>query len=61
MFCGEGAPDWLAALRFAGAEQWLQAGWPGRRTELWKYTPLQALQKSPFRNASGALPAATSA
>jgi Fe-S cluster assembly protein SufD len=49
------APDWLSALRFAGAEQWLQAGWPGRRTELWKYTPLQALQKTPFQNASGAL------
>ena len=40
------APGWLAALRFAGAEQWLQAGWPG---------PLQALQKTPYQNASGAL------
>jgi Fe-S cluster assembly protein SufD len=49
------APHWLAALRFAGAEQWLQSTWPGRRTELWKYTPLQALQKTPFQNASGAL------
>ena len=49
------APQWLAALRFAGAEQWLQSSWPGRRTELWKYTSLQALQKTPFQNASGAL------
>lgn len=49
------APQWLAALRFAGAEAWLQAGWPGRRTELWKYTPLQSLQKASFQSASGAL------
>ena len=49
------APQWLAALRFAGAEQWLQSSWPGRRAELWKYTSLQALQKTPFQNASGAL------
>jgi len=49
------APQWLAALRFEGAEQWLQGSWPGRRTELWKYTPLQALHKTPFQNASGAL------
>jgi Fe-S cluster assembly protein SufD len=41
-------PDWLADLRFAGAEQWLHTNWPGRRTELWKYTPLQALQRGSF-------------
>jgi Fe-S cluster assembly protein SufD len=41
-------PDWLADLRFSGAEQWLQTNWPGRRTELWKYTPLQALQRGRF-------------
>lgn len=48
-------PQWLAALRFAGAEQWLQASWPGRRTELWKYTPLQSLQKGSFVRVSGSL------
>jgi Fe-S cluster assembly protein SufD len=42
------APEWLSALRYAGAEQWLQAGWPTRKTELWKYTPLMPLQKSEF-------------
>ena len=39
---------WLDALRFQGSEQWLAANWPGRRTELWKYTPLQALQRGGF-------------
>lgn len=39
---------WLDALRFQGSEQWLSASWPGRRTELWKYTPLQALQRGGF-------------
>lgn len=39
---------WLDALRFSGSEQWLAAAWPGRRTELWKYTPLQALQRGEF-------------
>lgn len=42
------SPQWLAALRFEGAEQWLQAAWPTRRTELWKYTPLQALQRQSY-------------
>lgn len=42
------SPQWLAALRFEGAEQWLQAAWPTRRTELWKYTPLLALQRQSY-------------
>ncbi|MDP3520056.1 MAG: hypothetical protein Q8S02_05480, partial [Hydrogenophaga sp.] len=50
------SPAWLAPLRFEGSEQWLNADWPGRRTELWKYTPLQALQKSTTANWSRALP-----
>ncbi len=41
-------PEWLATLRYAGAEQWLQAGWPNRKTELWKYTSLSSLQKGLF-------------
>lgn len=48
----QGTPDWLDTLRFEGAEQWLQAEWPGRRTELWKYTPLQALQRQKFSHCS---------
>jgi Fe-S cluster assembly protein SufD len=46
-----GAQDtapWLDALRFEGTEQWLEAQWPGRRTELWKYTPLASLQRGKF-------------
>lgn len=49
------SPAWLAQLRFEGSEQWLNADWPGRRTELWKYTPLQALQKSTAASWSRAL------
>ena len=43
----ESAP-WLDTLRFEGTEQWLEAQWPGRRTELWKYTPLSSLQRGQF-------------
>lgn len=42
------SPEWLAPLRYEGAEQWLQAAWPTRKTELWKYTPLMQLQSSEF-------------
>src|SRR5690606_21210512 len=42
------SPQWLASLRFEGAEQWLQAPWPTRRTELWKYTPLLSLQRQSY-------------
>ncbi len=44
----QGSPDWLAALRHEGAEQWLKATWPDRRHELWKYTSLHSLQKKDF-------------
>lgn len=44
----QGSPHWLDTLRFEGAEQWLQSPWPSRRTELWKYTPLQSLQRQHF-------------
>lgn len=38
------SPDWLAALRSQGVEQWSGARWPDRKTERWKYTPLMPLQ-----------------
>ncbi len=38
------SPDWLTGLRHDGADQWLRAAWPTRKTELWKYTPLLPLQ-----------------
>lgn len=57
------SPAWLSSLRFEGAEQWLQAPWPTRRTELWKYTPLLSLQRqsygrwgNPSLNSATALP-----
>lgn len=49
-------PDWLAALRQQGEQDWSAATWPGRKTELWKYTPLTPLQQDvPAQWASRAL------
>lgn len=44
----QASPAWLADLRAQNADIWLQSAWPGRRTEDWKYTPLQALQTDGF-------------
>ena len=44
------SPDWLAGLRQQAAEDWLQASWPTRKTEHWKYTPLLPLQKDGFKH-----------
>ncbi len=38
----------LQAVRDQGREEWRAAAWPTRRTELWKYTPLSALQRAEF-------------
>jgi len=49
----QNTPAWLAALRQQGAADWSAAAWPGRKTELWKNTPLSPLQSaSPNRWAS---------
>jgi len=37
---------WLEALRTQAADAWLAQPWPTRKTEHWKYTPLQGLQKT---------------
>ncbi|PKM04848.1 MAG: Fe-S cluster assembly protein SufD [Gammaproteobacteria bacterium HGW-Gammaproteobacteria-6] len=37
-------PAWLSSLRKQGADDWSAAAWPTRKTEMWKYTPLQPLQ-----------------
>jgi len=37
---------WLEALRAQAADSWLSKSWPTRKTEHWKYTPLQSLQKN---------------
>ncbi len=37
---------WLDALRAQAADSWLSSAWPTRKTEHWKYTPLQSLQKN---------------
>src|SRR5690606_26598997 len=37
---------WLQDFRAAAANQWLAQAWPTRKTEHWKYTPLQGLQKT---------------
>ena len=36
---------WLQTLRTQAANDWLAQVWPTRKTEHWKYTPLQFLQK----------------
>jgi Fe-S cluster assembly protein SufD len=38
--------DWLQDIRAAAASDWLAQAWPTRKTEHWKYTPLQGLQKT---------------
>lgn len=37
---------WLENLRTQAADEWLARPWPTRKTEHWKYTPLQGLQKT---------------
>jgi Fe-S cluster assembly protein SufD len=37
---------WLENLRTQAADEWLSRSWPTRKTEHWKYTPLQGLQKT---------------
>lgn len=37
---------WLESLRSKAAADWLAQPWPTRKTEHWKYTPLQGLQKT---------------
>lgn len=39
-------PDWLRALRHAGAEQFRAHGLPTRKDETWKYTGLGALEQN---------------
>lgn len=42
------ALPWLETLRAKGAQEWDSAKWPTRKTELWKYTPLQVLERTAF-------------
>ena len=37
---------WLESLRNQAAENWLSQPWPTRKTEHWKYTPMQNLHKT---------------
>lgn len=39
-------PHWLQDFRAEAARQWAGQPWPTRKTEHWKYTPLQGLQKT---------------
>ncbi len=38
--------NWLEPLRSKATEDWLAQPWPTRKTEHWKYTPMQGLQKT---------------
>lgn len=48
------APVWLTELREQGARRFARTGWPTRRTENWKYTPLASLGKKSFSLAQSA-------
>lgn len=37
---------WLEGLRNKATDEWLAQPWPTRKTEHWKYTPMQGLQKT---------------
>lgn len=39
------APDWLAPVRERGLSRWRDSRQPTRKTEAWKYTSLQALDR----------------
>ncbi|MEN0036198.1 MAG: Fe-S cluster assembly protein SufD [Cellvibrio sp.] len=39
---------WLESLRNKATDEWLAQPWPTRKTEHWKYTPMQALHKTIF-------------
>lgn len=38
--------SWLESLRTSATDNWLAQAWPTRKTEHWKYTPMQGLQKT---------------
>ncbi|WP_339897840.1 Fe-S cluster assembly protein SufD [uncultured Gilvimarinus sp.] len=50
----QAAPVWLTELREQGARRFARTGWPTRRTENWKYTPLASLGKKSFSLAQSA-------
>ncbi len=48
---------WLEDFRALAANDWLSQPWPTRKTEHWKYTPLQGLQKTQLNSWGGTVPA----
>ncbi|WP_049630120.1 Fe-S cluster assembly protein SufD [Cellvibrio sp. pealriver] len=42
--------SWLESLRSNAADSWLAQPWPTRKTEHWKYTPMQGLQKTQLQS-----------
>tara|TARA_R100001039_G_C1850598_1_gene110843 strand:+ start:1069 stop:2523 length:1455 start_codon:yes stop_codon:yes gene_type:complete len=40
----DNSPAWMTTLREQGAADFARTAWPGRKTEQWKYTSLQAFQ-----------------
>ena len=44
---------WLEHFRALAANEWLAQPWPTRKTEHWKYTPLQGLQKTQLTSWGG--------
>ena len=44
LYGGADAGDWFSGARRASRAAWLVSDWPGRKTEEWKYTSLDALE-----------------
>ena len=46
--------SWLEAIRNQATDAWLAQPWPTRKTEHWKYTPMQGLQKTQLHSLGSA-------
>jgi Fe-S cluster assembly protein SufD len=46
--------DWLSPIRAEALETLKKESWPTRKTEAWKYTPVNPLEKAEFSHASSA-------
>ncbi len=50
-------PEWLNALRASAADRFAEIGFPTRRDEEWRVTPIAPIVETPFQNKPGTLTA----
>src|SRR5215472_14514045 len=53
-----GEPEWLRARRRRGLTRFAEQGFPDRRSEVWRYIDLRALEEKPMLPAPAARPVA---